>query len=190
MPGEIAVQATGDGPGGAPFGSNARTEPPSADVTAQSPPTTDEQNDAGPSTGLLATQGLASIDDALFAARTKLAVAETRLAESHDEAQSIIKDAVEQARLISSRADQGAQEQLTEARQHAAELTAAAEAAAAKIRREADAMMADATTASRRLRERMTEDLAQQLADHESQLQVRLAAHEAELARTTAEVEG
>ncbi|MEP7020122.1 MAG: hypothetical protein ABI808_05690 [Pseudonocardiales bacterium] len=189
MPGEIAVQAAGDGAGGVPFGPGARTGPQPADLGPELPPASEQRPDSESGTGLLALQGLASIDDALLAARTKLAVAETRLAESHDEAQSIISDAVEQASLISARADQDAQDLLSESRQQAAELTASAEAAAAKTRREADLMMADAETGSRRLRERMTEDLAQQLATHEAKLHSSLAGHQADLARTSAEAE-
>ncbi|PZS25494.1 MAG: hypothetical protein DLM58_22375 [Pseudonocardiales bacterium] len=189
MPGEIAVQAAGDGPGGVPFGPGARTGAQPADLGPESLSASEQQPDSDSGTGRLALRGLASVDDALLAARTKLAVAETRLAESHDEAQSIISDAVEQASLISARADQDAQELLGESHQQAAELTAAAEAAAAKLRREADLMMADAETGSRRLRERMTDDLAQQLATHEATLQAGLAAHEVHLARTSAETE-
>ncbi|PZS17014.1 MAG: hypothetical protein DLM57_09160 [Pseudonocardiales bacterium] len=190
MPGDVAVQAAGGTPGSHRFGSSAPVDSGSVGDEPHDSGSADQRPDAGPATGLIAAPAIASIEDALLAARTKLAVAETRLAESHDEAQSIIKDAVEQAALISGRADRAAQEQLSEARQQAAELTSSARAAADKIRSEAAQIMADAQAGSRQLRERLTADLGEQLAHHERDLQDRLTAHEAQLASTAAAADG
>lgn len=190
MAGEYAVHASGGGPGPPRPGSGQPAHPQSGAVPADFPVAAEFRHDAGPDTGpdtgLIAMPMPAAIDDALLAARTKLAVAETRLAESHDEAQSIIRDAVEQATLISDRAESSAQELLLEARQQADELTAHSRTEADEVRRDASQMMADAQTGSRQLRERLTADLGQQLAEQERALRERLEAHEAQLAATTA----
>ena len=188
MAAECVVHAPDGGPSSHRSESGAQADPRPSEVASAPPVQADQRPDAGPLTGLIGTAApaSASIDDALLAARTKLAVAENRLAESHDEAQSIIRDAVEQATLIAGKAELAGQQLLVEARREAEGLTAAAQAVAKTVRHEADQMMAGAQTGSRQLRERMTADLTQQLADQGRELENRSAAHDAELASSAA----
>src|SRR6185312_11104509 len=89
-------------------------------------------------TGLNALGSLSATDDALFAARNKLAIADARLSQAHDEAQSIISDAVAQANLLTGNATRVAERLLADAERDAAAARAAGEADAQAIRVEAE----------------------------------------------------
>src|SRR5437899_344758 len=79
----------------------------------------------------------AASQDTLLAARSKLAEAEARLASAHDEAQSIISDAVEQGNLLNANARRVAEKLIAESQDEATAIEAAARAEVENIRLEA-----------------------------------------------------
>jgi hypothetical protein len=112
----------------------------------------------------------ADTEDALTAARYKQEAASARLAEAHDEAQSLISDATNQAMLIALAAEQAAEQLLTDARTEADELVASARATAGAFRGQAEELVQAAEReAAGRLADQ-TDQLAAQRAEHERQL--------------------
>ena len=112
----------------------------------------------------------ADTEDALAAARHKQQAASVRLAEAHDEAQSLISDATHQAMLVSQAAELAAEQLLAEARAEAEELVASARATAKAFRGQAEELV---QAAEREAESRLTDqvgELAEQRAEHARQL--------------------
>lgn len=140
-------------------------------------------------TGLHSFASVAASDDALFAARNKLASADARLAEAHDEAQSIIGDAVAQANLLARNATRVAERLLADAERDAATARAGGDHDAQLTRAKADEERAAAWEESQQAREALTAELAERRADHERQLLGLHEAARAEIAAQAAEAE-
>jgi hypothetical protein len=140
-------------------------------------------------TGLHALASVSSADDALLAARNKLTTADNRLAQAHEEAQSIIRDAVAQANLLTSNATHVAERLLADAEHEAAQVRAEAEDAVRTIHADAEQRRAGADAAARALHEQTSADLLERRRLHDQQLEAERTAHAEQLARLAAGAE-
>ncbi len=129
------------------------------------------------------------VEDVHAARRAKLAMADAWLAEAHDEAQSIVTDAVEQAALIAARAEAAADQVLLDARGEAEQVLSAAQASARVLREQADAIVAAVRRGTQDQRDQRNAELARERADHDDRLLAERAAFAAGAAALKADAE-
>lgn len=129
------------------------------------------------------------VGDALTAAHRKVAAADARLADAHDEAQSIIQDALEQAALVAARAERAAEDLLAAAGVEADTRVADSHTSARVVREQAEAIVATAREYSREQREQLTVELVRLRREHDGALEAertsvaeRLAADQVDVA--------
>jgi len=96
--------------------------------------------------------GMAQMQDALFAAQTKLAAAEARLSRSEEQAQAIINDALEQSALILERSQQHADDVISHARMDEERIIARGHEEASATRERALQVLRDTDSLAEQLR--------------------------------------
>jgi hypothetical protein len=127
-----------------------------------------------------------SLNYELTKAREQSARADTRLAEAHDEAQALVKDAAHQASLVAEAAERAGEQMLADARLEAADQLARARAAAAEIAAQSEQVVARERQAVAELREQVSAELVQLRAEHERGQMDRETAHSNTLASRAA----
>ncbi|HEV2887797.1 MAG TPA: hypothetical protein VGX49_12855 [Jatrophihabitans sp.] len=119
-------------------------------------------------------------EDALAAAQHKQAAARARLAEAHDEAQSLIRDATNQAMLVAAAAEQAAEFVLAEARAEAEQERAQAKLTATAFRAQAEQILLGAQREADQRHANLAADLTRSWNEHERELRELLAVAQAE----------